>query len=76
MAISLIGLGSEAALATVVGVLEEVPIMLSLVAFANRMKHWFPNPDIPTSERGHVRSATLLPEHIRSQLGEVALPPP
>jgi ACR3 family arsenite transporter len=44
VAISLFGLGSGAALATVVGVLEEVPIMLSLVAFANRTKHWFPDP--------------------------------
>jgi arsenite transporter len=26
----------------VVGVLVEVPVMLSLVAFANRTKHWFP----------------------------------
>jgi len=44
VAISLFGLGSGAALATVVGVLEEVPIMLSLVAIANRTKHWFPDP--------------------------------
>ncbi|MCR4426015.1 MAG: ACR3 family arsenite efflux transporter [Firmicutes bacterium] len=44
VAISLFGLGSGAALATVVGVLVEVPIMLSLVAFANRTKHWFPEP--------------------------------
>jgi ACR3 family arsenite transporter len=29
-------------LATVVGVLIEVPVMLSLVAFANRTKQWFP----------------------------------
>lgn len=42
VAISLFGLGSGAALATVVGVLVEVPVMLSLVAFANRTKHWFP----------------------------------
>ncbi len=42
VAISLFGLGSGAALATVVGVLVEVPIMLSLVAFANRTRHWFP----------------------------------
>jgi ACR3 family arsenite transporter len=27
----------------VVGVLVEVPVMLSLVAFANRTRHWFPN---------------------------------
>jgi len=43
VAISLFGLHSGAALATVVGVLVEVPVMLSLVAFANRTQHWFPN---------------------------------
>ncbi|MCX6090507.1 MAG: ACR3 family arsenite efflux transporter [Candidatus Atribacteria bacterium] len=42
VAISLFGLSSGAALATVVGVLEEVPIMLSLVYIANRTQHWFP----------------------------------
>ncbi|MGB0590258.1 MAG: ACR3 family arsenite efflux transporter [Myxococcota bacterium] len=42
VAISLFGLNSGAALATVVGVLIEVPVMLSLVAFANRTRHWFP----------------------------------
>ena len=42
VAISLFGLNSGAALATVVGVLVEVPVMLSLVAFANRTAHWFP----------------------------------
>ena len=42
VAISLFGLASGAALATVVGVLIEVPVMLSLVAFANRTKGWFP----------------------------------
>lgn len=41
VAISLFGLHSGAALATVVGVLVEVPVMLSLVAFVNRTKHWF-----------------------------------
>lgn len=41
VAISLFGLNSGAALATVVGVLVEVPVMLSLVAFANRTKAWF-----------------------------------
>jgi ACR3 family arsenite transporter len=43
VAISLFGLESGAALATVVGVLIEVPVMLSLVAFANRTKGWFPS---------------------------------
>jgi ACR3 family arsenite transporter len=42
VAISLFGLSSGAALATVVGVLIEVPVMLSLVAFANRTRSWFP----------------------------------
>lgn len=43
VAISLFGLGSAAALATVVGVLIEVPVMLSLVRFADRTRHWFPS---------------------------------
>ncbi|MFT4561716.1 MAG: ACR3 family arsenite transporter [Gammaproteobacteria bacterium] len=42
VAISLFGLDSGAALATVVGVLVEVPVMLSLVVFANRTRHKFP----------------------------------
>ena len=42
VAIGLFGLGSGAALATVVGVLVEVPVMLSLVAFANRTQGKFP----------------------------------
>jgi len=42
VAISLFGLNSGAALATVVGVLVEVPVMLSLVAFANRTRNSFP----------------------------------
>jgi ACR3 family arsenite transporter len=41
VAISLFGLNSGAALATVVGVLVEVPVMLSLVAFANRTRVQF-----------------------------------
>ena len=42
VAISLFGLNSAAALATVVGVLVEVPVMLSLVAIANRNRTLFP----------------------------------
>jgi len=42
VAISLFGLHSGAALATVVGVLVEVPVMLSLVAIAKRSRHYFP----------------------------------
>lgn len=43
VAISLFGLNSGAALATVVGVLVEVPVMLSLVAIANRTRRHFPS---------------------------------
>lgn len=41
VAISLFGLHSGAALATVVGVLVEVPVMLSLVMLINSTRHWF-----------------------------------
>lgn len=44
VAISVFGLGSGAALATVVGVLVEVPVMLQLVKIANKTRDWFPNP--------------------------------
>ncbi|GIL02521.1 MAG: arsenical-resistance protein [Alphaproteobacteria bacterium] len=40
-AISLFGFDSGAALATVVGVLVEVPVMLSVVWLVNRSKHWY-----------------------------------
>ena len=42
VAIALFGMDSPAALATVVGVLTEVPIMLMLVKIANNTTHWFP----------------------------------
>jgi ACR3 family arsenite transporter len=45
VAISLFGLHSGAALATVVGVLVEVPVMLTLVYFANRTRNWFPKKE-------------------------------
>ncbi|MFG0297741.1 MAG: arsenic resistance protein, partial [Maioricimonas sp. JB045] len=40
-AVMLYGLSSGAALATVVGVLIEVPVMLMLVRFCTRTRHWF-----------------------------------
>jgi ACR3 family arsenite transporter len=46
-AISLFGFNSGAALATVVGVLIEVPVMLAVVAVVNRSKGWY--------ERGMAR---------------------
>lgn len=44
VAISLFGMNSGAALATVVGVLVEVPIMLTLVYIVNRTRRFFPVP--------------------------------
>jgi ACR3 family arsenite transporter len=44
VAISLFGLQSGATLATVVGVLVEVPVMLSVCSFCNRTRHWFFDP--------------------------------
>jgi ACR3 family arsenite transporter len=41
VAITLFGANSGAALATVVGVLVEVPVMLSVCRFCNRTRHWF-----------------------------------
>jgi ACR3 family arsenite transporter len=43
-AIALFGPGSGAALATVVGVLVEVPVMLSICGVCNRTRGWFPSP--------------------------------
>jgi len=43
-AIALFGPDSGAALATVVGVLIEVPVMLSVCSVCNRTRHWFPAP--------------------------------
>jgi ACR3 family arsenite transporter len=46
-AIALFGPESGAALATVVGVLIEVPVMLSVCSVCNRTRHWFPAPGVP-----------------------------
>ncbi len=46
VAISLFGPTSPVALATIVGVLVEVPVMLILVKIANQTKHWFPKTTI------------------------------
>jgi ACR3 family arsenite transporter len=45
MAIALFGPDSDAALATVVGVLVEVPVILSVCNACNRTRHWFPTTD-------------------------------
>lgn len=53
VAISLFGLNFGAALATVVGVLEEVPIMLTLVKIADRTQGWFKRaPEFASIKRG------------------------
>jgi ACR3 family arsenite transporter len=44
VAITLFGPHSGAALATVVGVLVEVPVMLSVCSACNRTRDWFPHP--------------------------------
>lgn len=46
VAIALFGASSPVALATIVGVLVEVPVMLILVKIANNTTHWFPNGEI------------------------------
>ena len=45
VAIALFGTSSPASLATTVGVLTEVPVMLLLVKIANSTKHWFSKPE-------------------------------
>lgn len=47
VAISLFGINSGATLATVVGVLVEVPLMLTLVRIANNTRNWFPKTSRP-----------------------------
>jgi ACR3 family arsenite transporter len=51
-AISIFGIRSGAALATVVGVLIEVPVMLSIVAIANRSRAWY-DRGAAVSRRSH-----------------------
>lgn len=46
-AISLFGFDSGAALATVVGVLVEVPVMLSVVRIVNNTRHWYQKQAVP-----------------------------
>jgi len=58
VAISLFGLNSGAALATVVGVLVEVPVMLSLVSFANATRKGFARFD-PDHHHSHVPTSKV-----------------
>ncbi len=49
VAITIFGASSPVVLVTIVGVLVEVPVMLALVRFANKTKHWFPARSQPPS---------------------------
>ncbi|MDD4495213.1 MAG: ACR3 family arsenite efflux transporter [Eubacteriales bacterium] len=49
VAIALFGPNSPVVLACTVGVLTEVPVMLLLVKFINKTKHWFPTPEYTTT---------------------------
>jgi ACR3 family arsenite transporter len=62
VAIGIFGLNSGAALVTVVGVLVEVPVMLSLVAVANRTRRYFPETD---RDMNAAANASLLAEDVR-----------
>ena len=57
VAITLFGPESGAALATVVGVLVEVPVMLSVCAACNRTRHWFPEGAARPGRRGTAARA-------------------
>lgn len=56
----LFGLSSRAALATVVGVLIEVPLMLGLVGMCRRTRGWFPGEGLrPMASRAAVERLSL-----------------
>ncbi|MDQ6735496.1 MAG: ACR3 family arsenite efflux transporter [Nitrospirota bacterium] len=61
-AIALFGPESGAALATVVGVLVEVPVMLSVCAACNRTRHWFPwaSAESVADGQSHVASKDVV----------------
>lgn len=74
VAMSLFGADSGATLATVVGVLEEVPIMLALVWFCNRTLHWFPDSKVLESylEARTMEIDALIPAARQRELQEMA----
>jgi arsenite transporter len=67
-AIALFGAGSGAALATVVGVLVEVPVMLSVCGACNRTRRWFPADDVG-------KSLVTPQPHSQQRLGPRAFDP-
>jgi len=80
-AVMLFGLSSGAALATVVGVLIEVPLMLALVGFCKRTKGWFSGVKVPepgwVSQAAQEGIAVKLPSreeiHVAFEKGEPAV---
>jgi ACR3 family arsenite transporter len=62
----LFGLSSGAALATVVGVLIEVPLMLMLVKFCVKTQSWFPHEN-PTGMAGSATAASSIQEKCDGQ---------
>jgi len=60
-AIALFGFESGAALATVVGVLVEVPVMLSVVKIVNRSKTWYERGASPSAARETAEGRTGAP---------------
>ncbi|PZQ86953.1 MAG: arsenical-resistance protein [Leifsonia xyli] len=58
-AISLFGFKSGAALATVVGVLIEVPVMLSVVAIVNRSKGWYESGNVKRTPAARSSDARI-----------------
>jgi len=65
VAIGLFGLNSGAALVTVVGVLVEVPVMLSLVYFANHTQDWFPKAVLtPSVDCSQISEQTKGKNHV------------
>jgi len=69
-AIALFGPDSGAALATVVGVLVEVPVMLSVYASCNRPRHWFPAPGRRDTDMEKNRVLTAINFATESQLAQ------
>lgn len=69
----LYGLSSGAALATVVGVLIEVPLMLMLVKFCLRTQNWFPHEPSSAPESDADMSTNL--NSLSKELTEVQAPP-
>jgi ACR3 family arsenite transporter len=64
MAALLFGLSSGAALATVVGVLIEVPVMLMLVRICLRTRGWFPSPAAQAQEAAPGQGIEVEPQSV------------